>query len=136
MPFRAIPKELFLGITAKNAAAGFSQLKRWPGSFDEVVLDLLGASTAADLAIGDAISRQKAAAGVMAAIDRLPSLNAREILKSRLMELLGLGHGFTEAFRNVTEPVLPLGLAISGLDRRRSSKAARARTERGLIPSD
>jgi hypothetical protein len=134
--FRAIPQELFLGITVKNAAAGFSQLKRWPCSFDEIVLDLLGASTAADLAVGDTISRYKAAAGIMASIDRLPSLNAREILKSRLMELLHFGHGFAEAFLNVTEPVLPLGLAISGLDRRRSSKAARAKTDRGLIPSD
>lgn len=127
--FRAIPQELLLGITAKNAAAGFLQLKRWPGSFDEVVFDLLGASTAADLTAGDAISRHKGAAGIMAAIDRLPSFKARAILTTRLMELLDLGHDFTEAFRDVTEPVLSIRLAISATDRQRSSKVARAKTE-------
>jgi TniQ len=134
--FRAIPQELFLGITAKNAAMGFSQLKRWPSTFDEIVFVLLGASTPDDLAVGDPISRYTAAAGLMTSIDRLPSSKARDIVKGRLMELLGLDHGFTEAFRKVTEPVLPLGIAISGLDRRRSSKLARARIERGLALPD
>jgi hypothetical protein len=111
-------------------------LKRWPLAFDEIVFALLGVSAPDDLAVGDVISRYTAAAGLMTSIDRLPSTKARAIVKARLMELLGLAHGFAEAFQKVTEPVLPMGIAISGLDRRRLSKRARTRIERGLALPD
>jgi hypothetical protein len=132
--FRAIPQELSLGITAKNSALGFFQLKRWPMSFDEVVLDLLGVSGANDLAAGDAITRSKAAAGIIACIDRLPSTKARDFVKSRLMEFLGLDHEFIASASSVMEPILPLGIAISHFDSRGSTPRARARISRGPNP--
>lgn len=115
---RMLPAELFLGITAKNAPAGFAQVKRWPHSFDETVFDLLGASTGDDLIEGNVIW-SKAAGGLLATIDRLSSAKAREVVRSRLAALLGLPPGFTEALRDVTEPRIPLGISITGLDRRR-----------------
>jgi hypothetical protein len=105
-----------LAISAKNGAAGFSQLKRWPDSFDEVALDLLGASTRGDLEIGDVITRSMAVAGLMTSIDRLPSAEARDVVKSRLMELLGLN--FPDDVRDVMEQVQPLRITASVHDRR------------------
>jgi hypothetical protein len=116
--FGALPGELSLAIGPKNAPAGFVQLKRWPLSFDEIVFDRMGASTSADLAKGDLISRMKAAGNLLISVDRLPSAVARQVVKSRLMTLFGLPPNFNEAFRDVMEPI---GLASfsSGLDGRR-----------------
>jgi hypothetical protein len=94
------------GIFAVKAMAGF----------DEVALDLLGASTRGDLEIGDVITRSMAAAGLMTSIDRLPSAEARDVVKSRLMELLGLN--FPDGVRDVMEQVQPLRITASVHDRR------------------
>jgi hypothetical protein len=104
--FRGIPERLFLNVTAKGAAEGFAQLKRWPGSFDAIVVKLLGVSTSDDLAGGDVITRSAAAAGVLASIERLSSASAREVVKARLAEVLGLGKESIEAFHEVMEPVM------------------------------
>jgi hypothetical protein len=104
--FRGIPERLFLNVTAKGAAEGFAQLKRWPSSFDAIVVKLLGVSTSDDLAGGDVITRSAAAAGVLASIERLSSASAREVVKARLAEVLGLGKESIEAFHEVMEPVM------------------------------
>jgi hypothetical protein len=118
--FGAVSQGLFLGVTTKNAAAGFSQLKRWPGSFDDIVLRQLGAGTAADLAAIDVISRVERVGNILASVDRLPSAQAGKMVKSRLMELLGLQPDFTDAVHEVMEPVVPLGISVLGLDGRQS----------------
>jgi hypothetical protein len=99
--FRGIPEHLFLNVTAKGAAEGFAQLKRWPSSFDAIVVKLLG-----DLAGGDMITRSAAAGGLLASIERLSSASAREVVKARVAEVLGLGKESIEAFHEVMEPVL------------------------------
>lgn len=104
--FRGIPERLFLNVTAKNAADGFAQLKRWPISFDAIVIELIGAETSDDLAEGDVITRSMAAAGLLASIERLSSASARELVKARLAEVLGLGKESIEAFHEVMEPVM------------------------------
>jgi hypothetical protein len=113
--FRALPNDLHLAVSAKNAAHGFTQLRRWPGSFDEIVLDLLGSKKAAN----DAITRHTSAAKVMTAIDRLSSAKARDLVKARLMHVLRLDPEFSEAFHTVTEPVLQLGVTVSQVPHRR-----------------
>lgn len=94
-------------------------MKRWPHSFDEIVLERLGAPKYGDLTTMDAISRTKLAGGLMTSIDRLPSAKARELVRSRLMEVLGLQADFVEASHLVTEPVMSLPISSSGLDGRR-----------------
>jgi hypothetical protein len=125
--FGALPGELNLAIGPKNAPGGFVLLKRWPLSFDEIVFDRMGASTSADLAKGDLISRMKAAGELLISVDRLPSAVARQVVKCRLMTLFGLPPNFNEAFRDVMEPA---GLASfsSGLDGRPLYQRDQART--------
>jgi hypothetical protein len=113
--FRALPNDLNLAVSAKNAALGFSQLRRWPDSFDEVVLNLLGAN----MATNDTIMRHSAAARITTAIDRLSSGQARDLIKARLMHVLRVDPEFTAAFHAVTEPVLHLGVTVSQLPHRR-----------------
>jgi hypothetical protein len=99
--FKGIPERLFLNVTAQNAAEGFAQLQKWPASFDETAVELVGAGANEDL-----ITRSIAAGKMLTLIDRLGSAEARKVVRTRLFELLDLSGLPNEAFRKVMEPVM------------------------------
>lgn len=106
--FRWLAEDLSLAISPKNTPAGFLQLKRWPASFDEIVLQKMRASAAEELTRGDVISRIKAAGTLSAAVARLPSAAAQEIVRSRVEALFGFADGSSDGLKDVMMPISEL----------------------------
>jgi hypothetical protein len=111
--FNGLPDQMLLTPSAANAVDGYRALKQWPHTFDAVVSDLVAGLESASVS-SDLLVRTQLMMRFSASIDRLTSNAGRDLIRSRLAELLGLPKDHERCYKKFFEPVM----SFSGLKKR------------------